>query len=543
VATVFFSYCHKDETFRDQLEVHLSALKRQKAIESWHDRTITVGSAIDDVIDRHLDKAEVILILISPDFIASDYCYDKEMQRALQRHSEGAARVIPVILRPCDWHSLLFGKLLATPRDGRAITLWANHDEAFLDVVRSIKTAIQDLRKPSVASVLFLPVTSNSIQQSLEVINEHPARAGESRNGDVGSEGSTQAASNKGIDAKGTLGFSPRIGIDLGTKFTRIYVEGRGIVLNTPSVIAIDKSERNVVAVGEAALDLIFKTHSSARLIRPVRESIISNPDAAFQMLRHFLHTIGVPLGCRAVFSIPAVATQADLKVLFDIARRLKLSKVEFVPRTLLAARTDSGPAGARMVVELGAGTTDIGIVAESRLYFSRFLRTGGDAIDDAICRDLKRMYNLLTGERTAEAVKIQVGSARKLDEKLSLEIRGRDVFAGPREVLVQDQDIRETILECVAPVIRGIRDAIERMAPDIASQVFDGVIALSGGGALIRGLDKLIQETYNVQVITQKDPICSVASAFGPLFEGTWNVAAVPYPSPQLRSGLYKEP
>ncbi|MGA2535404.1 MAG: toll/interleukin-1 receptor domain-containing protein [Terracidiphilus sp.] len=153
MATLFFSYSHADEALRDQLEIHLSSLKRRGIISTWHDRRILVGTEFDKDIDQNLDNADVILFLVSPDFIASDYCHEREVKRALQRHSEGNARVIPVILRPCDWHDLEFGSLLATPTDGRAITKWPNSDEAFLDVVKSIKTALQDLGRSSVEVV------------------------------------------------------------------------------------------------------------------------------------------------------------------------------------------------------------------------------------------------------------------------------------------------------------------------------------------------------------------------------------------------------
>lgn len=152
--TLFFSYSHIDETLRNQLEVHLSALKRQGLISTWHDRRITVGSHVGDVIDANLNTAEVILLLVSPDFISSDYCYEKEMIRAMQRQTNGEARVIPVILRPSDWHDLPFGKLLAAPRDGKAITTWANSDEAFLDVVRAIKAALNELGRKSEVTLM-----------------------------------------------------------------------------------------------------------------------------------------------------------------------------------------------------------------------------------------------------------------------------------------------------------------------------------------------------------------------------------------------------
>ncbi len=148
MAILFFSYSHLDENLRDQLEKHLAALRRQGLIASWHDRRITAGTAFADAIDIQIEIAEVILLLVSPDFIASDYCMEKEMVRALQRHEANEARVIPIILRPCDWHSLPFGSLLTAPTDGRPVTMWPNQDEAFLNVVRAIKKALNELDHP-----------------------------------------------------------------------------------------------------------------------------------------------------------------------------------------------------------------------------------------------------------------------------------------------------------------------------------------------------------------------------------------------------------
>jgi TIR domain len=145
MATVFFSYSHKDEDLRDQLEVHLSGLKRQGVISTWHDRRITAGSDFGNAIDENLKKADVILLFVSPDFINSDYCYEREMTLAMERHESGEARVIPVILRACDWHGLPFGKLLAAPTDGKAVTKWADRDEAFLSIVQAIKAALKEM--------------------------------------------------------------------------------------------------------------------------------------------------------------------------------------------------------------------------------------------------------------------------------------------------------------------------------------------------------------------------------------------------------------
>lgn len=168
MSTIFFSYSHVDEDLRDQLETHLSGLRRQGIISSWHDRKITAGTELGKSIDNHLNAADIILLLVSPDFIDSDYCYAQEMKRALERHQTGEARVIPVILRPCDWHDLPFGKLLAAPIDGRPITMWPNIDQAFLDVVTAIKRALKELGQKSV------PSTQVSVDAISSALNEVP---------------------------------------------------------------------------------------------------------------------------------------------------------------------------------------------------------------------------------------------------------------------------------------------------------------------------------------------------------------------------------
>ena len=155
--TIFFSYSHPDEALRDQLEVHLSGLKRQGLISAWHDRKITAGTEIDNSISANLEAATIILLLVSPDFINSDYCFEREMKRAMQKHENKEARVIPVILRPCDWHDLPFGKLLGAPKDGKPITTWPNLDEAFLDVVKSIKAALKEIQPPTAAAAAATP--------------------------------------------------------------------------------------------------------------------------------------------------------------------------------------------------------------------------------------------------------------------------------------------------------------------------------------------------------------------------------------------------
>ena len=174
MASVFFSYSHKDEDLRDQLEVHLSGLRRQGVISTWHDRRITAGSEFENAIDKNLSEADVILLLVSPDFINSDYCYEREMTRAMERHKNGEARVIPVILRACDWHELPFGQLLAAPTDGKAVTKWADRDDAFLTIVQAIKAALKEMgqkQSSSPAHVSHAPAISEPIVPSVRSSN------------------------------------------------------------------------------------------------------------------------------------------------------------------------------------------------------------------------------------------------------------------------------------------------------------------------------------------------------------------------------------
>lgn len=543
--TVFFSYSHKDESFRDELEVHLSALKRQKIIESWHDRKIIAGSLIDDAIDKHIDSAEIILLLISPDFIASDYCYDKEVQKALQRNSQGTARVIPVILRPCDWRELPFGKLLATPTDGRAISLWPNHDQAFLEVVKSVKVALRHLlEKPSRRPTSALIETSNSTELPSETAIEKEADGGRPRSiGQIATRPPQGTGSTTNRDGRRVKSPAqrPGIGIEIGTRFTRIYIKDRGIVLDEPSVIAVDKRTLKVKEVGNAAAELLGRTPGHVVMIRPVAGSIICDPDAASQMLRHFLQTLGVEAGSGAVFSVPAATTEASLKTLYDVAKRAKLGKLEFVPRTLLASAGEDVPASTRlasMVVEIGAGTTDVAVIAESGVYCSCSVRTGGDEITEAITRYTKRAYMLLIGERTADRMKAQIASVMPSDKDLSLEVKGRNIVEGsPKAVTFSDAELRGTIQACVTPIVEAILVARERLPASLFHLVQDDSVLLSGGGALIRGIDKFIQDRIHSRVLVSKDPLHCVVSGFGPLLEGNWNPTS-PWAFPRRRLG-----
>jgi rod shape-determining protein MreB len=283
---------------------------------------------------------------------------------------------------------------------------------------------------------------------------------------------------------------------------------------------------RKISAIGNAALKLT-RIPSNSRIIRPLDESVISDPDLAFQMLRHFLEVLGVPSGTRAIFSVPAVATNASLKVLYDVAKRAKLGKIEFIERALLAAIGESTSANSnvgRTVVEIGAGSTDVAVTAESHVVYGRAVRIGGNQINEAIARYTRRTFNLLIGDQSAEQIKIQVGSVWKLDEKLTFDVKGRNLIEGiPKTTRITDGEVRETILECFAPIFQAISEVRERVPSAIFTGDSEDIIVLSGGGALVRGIESAIQYRIPVRVITRKDPISCVASSFGPLLNGNW--------------------
>ena len=339
----------------------------------------------------------------------------------------------------------------------------------------------------------------------------------------------------------------PSVGIDMGTRFTRIYIEGQGIALDEPSAIAVEESSAQIIGVGSSALELVFGQGGS-RLIRPIRESVVSDPEAAFHMLQYFLKVLGVRPGSRVVFAVPEVATKASLKVLFDIAKRAKVGKVEFVQRTLLAAASDGVPVEplrSGIVVEIGAGTTDVTVLSECRLCYSNFVRTGGDHVNEAILRFMKRAYNLLIGERAAELIKIQLGSAWPSDQKQLMEVNGRHlVLGGMRCITLSDAEVRTRIHESIEPIISAIREARDRTPPTVFSGSADDIVVISGGSALIRGLSEFLQHRLEAHVVVHKDPLVSAVSGFKPLFNGDWKSSEqLVYPSPRLRLGPLPTP
>ena len=317
--------------------------------------------------------------------------------------------------------------------------------------------------------------------------------------------------------------FSSDLAIDLGTANTLVFAKGKGIVVNEPSIVAMNKLTGEVEAVGKEAKEMLGRTPGNIVAIKPMKDGVIADFKVTEKMLNYFIqkaHNRKVLVHPRIVIGVPSEITQVEKRAVMDSAYRAKASEVHLVEQAMVAAigagLPITEPSG-NMVVDIGGGTTDIAVISLSGIVYSRSVRVAGNAIDDAITQFMKRKYNLLIGERTAEQIKIQIGSAYPLDQPLSMEIKGRHLIEGvPRTVEVSDSEIREALSECIATILNGIRVALERTPPDLSADISDKGIVLTGGGALIRNLDKRIREDTGLPVSIADDPLASVVLGTG---------------------------
>ncbi len=317
--------------------------------------------------------------------------------------------------------------------------------------------------------------------------------------------------------------FSSDLAIDLGTANTLVFAKGKGIVVNEPSIVAMNKLTGEVEAVGKEAKEMLGRTPGNIVAIKPMKDGVIADFKVTEKMLNYFIHKAHnrkVLVHPRIVIGVPSEITQVEKRAVMDSAYRAKASEVHLVEQAMVAAigagLPITEPSG-NMVVDIGGGTTDIAVISLSGIVYSRSVRVAGNAIDDAITQFMKRKYNLLIGERTAEQIKIQIGSAYPLDQPLSMEIKGRHLIEGvPRTVEVSDSEIREALSECIATILNGIRVALERTPPELSADISDKGIVLTGGGALIRNLDKRIREDTGLPVSIADDPLASVVLGTG---------------------------
>ena len=317
--------------------------------------------------------------------------------------------------------------------------------------------------------------------------------------------------------------FSSDLAIDLGTANTLVYAKGKGIVVNEPSIVAINKSNAEVEAVGKEAKDMLGRTPGNIVAIRPMKDGVIADFKLTEKMLNYFIHKAHgrkMLVHPRIVIGVPSEITQVEKRAVIDSAYRAKASEVHLVEQAMVAAIGAGLPVtepSGNMVVDIGGGTTDVAVISLSGIVYARSVRVAGNEMDDAIMQYLKRKYNLLIGERTAEAIKIQIGSAYPLDRPLTMEIKGRNLIEGvPKTVSIEDSEIREALSECVATIMNAIRVALERTPPELSADISDRGIVLTGGGAMLKNLDRRIREETGLPVSIAEDPLASVVLGTG---------------------------
>ncbi|WP_256369294.1 rod shape-determining protein [Thermaerobacter sp. FW80] len=326
--------------------------------------------------------------------------------------------------------------------------------------------------------------------------------------------------------------FSRDMGIDLGTANTLVYVRGRGIVIHEPSVVAVQAETKQVLAVGEEAKRMIGRTPGNIIAVRPMKDGVIADFEITQAMLRHFIAKAlrGRPLlRPRVVICLPSGVTEVEKRAVVDATEQAGARKAYPIEEPMAAAIGAGLPVHeptGNMIVDIGGGTTEVAIISLGGIVTHRSIRIGGDEMDEAIVNYVKRNYNLLIGERTAEEVKIAIGSAYPMDDEGSVEIRGRDLVTGlPKTIEVTAAEIREALSETVAAIVDAIKVTLERTPPELASDIMDRGIVMTGGGSLLRGLDRRVAEETGMPVHIAEDPLLSVALGAGKYLDVIDNV------------------
>src|ERR671918_960577 len=317
--------------------------------------------------------------------------------------------------------------------------------------------------------------------------------------------------------------FSSDLAIDLGTANTLVYAKGKGIVVNEPSIVAINKVTNEVEAVGKEAKDMLGRTPGNIVAIRPLKDGVIADFKVTEKMLNYFIqkaHGRKLLVHPRIVIGVPSEITQVEKRAVIDSAYRAKASEVHLVEQAMVAAigagLPITEPSG-NMIVDIGGGTTDIAVISLSGIVYSRAVRVAGNEMDEAIISYIKRKYNLLIGERTAEAIKIELGSAYPLDEPLSYEVRGRNLIEGiPKTITMTDEEVREALADSISTIINAVRVALERTPPELSADIVERGIVLTGGGALLKNLDKRLSIETGLPVSLADDPLSSVVLGAG---------------------------
>ncbi len=317
--------------------------------------------------------------------------------------------------------------------------------------------------------------------------------------------------------------FSNDIGIDLGTANTLIYVKDKGIVLREPSVVAVKAGTSEVLAVGEDAKRMLGRTPGNIVAIRPLRDGVISDFEITEAMLRYFIrkvHNRRTTARPRVVIAVPSGITEVEKRAVREAAENAGAREVYLIEEPMAAAIGAGLPvqeASGNMIVDMGGGTTEVALISLSGIVYSRSIRVAGDELDESLIQYIKRAYNLIIGERTAEEMKIRIGSAYPIGKETSMEVKGRDVVAGlPKTITITSQEVREAMLEPLNTIVDAVRVSLERSPPELSADLVDHGIVLAGGGALLRGLDKLLSEETGLPAHVAEDPLSAVAEGTG---------------------------
>jgi rod shape-determining protein MreB len=317
--------------------------------------------------------------------------------------------------------------------------------------------------------------------------------------------------------------FSSDLAIDLGTANTLVFAEGRGIVVREPSIVAVNKISNKVEAVGSAAKEMLGRTPGNIVAIRPMKDGVIADFEITERMLDYFIkkaHGRSLFVRPKIVISVPSDITQVEKRAVKDSALQAGASEV-FIVEQAMAAAIGAGlpitePTG-NMIVDIGGGTTDVAVISLAGIVYSKSVRVASNEMDEAIIQYIKRKYNLLVGERTAEAIKIEIGSAYPLDEPISMEIKGRDLVEGiPKTLNLTDAEVREALAETVGIILDAVRVALERTPPELSADIMDKGIVLTGGGSMLKNLDRRLREETGLPIATAEDPLSSVALGTG---------------------------
>ncbi|VVM07570.1 Rod shape-determining protein MreB [Methylacidimicrobium cyclopophantes] len=324
-----------------------------------------------------------------------------------------------------------------------------------------------------------------------------------------------------------SFALSNDIGIDLGTANTLVYIRGKGIVLREPSVVAVHQSTKQVVAVGGEAKRMLGRTPGNIQAIRPLKDGVIADFQLTEEMLKAFIRKTQTKISFRRpriVIAVPSGITEVERRAVEESARHAGAREVYLVEEPMAAAIGVGLPiheASGNMIVDIGGGTTEVAIISLSGIVYSRSVRVAGDELDESISNYLRRAYNLMIGERTAEEIKMRIGSAHPLETETVMEVRGRDLVAGlPKTLTVTSQEVREAMMEPLSVIVESVRITLERCPPELSADLLERGVVLAGGGALLRGLDRLLTEETSLPVHVAEDPLSAVAEGTGRVLE-----------------------